>query len=100
MTDNTTSGRLGSGFNLFEFRVIDPVDMIMRELADKDFKQKDIALSYAILLRQRDEPEVATCWPKVNAAIIERWSMSGLKRVKKMASDILCEHFMAQRTPQ
>ena len=43
--------------------------------------QRDIASTYGLALRSSAE----TDWAKVNAAIIERWSVSGLERIKKAA---------------
>ena len=52
------------------------------ELAVKHgFTQKQIAQSYALALRS----SWPTDWPKVNKLIIDRWSASGLERIKKMA---------------
>lgn len=66
----------------------DPTGQIERECADKVFKQRDVALTYALAIR--DEKDVPVDWKRVNAAIIGRWSMSGLDRVKKHAWRILC----------
>lgn len=57
--------------------------IILQEIADKALHQKDVALTYAYLLRQghRDFSEI-------HRAIVERWSRSGLDRVKKMAWNV------------
>lgn len=47
--------------------------------------QRDVASAYAWAI-QRDGPD-ASWWGIANEAIIERWSASGLRRVKKMAWD-------------
>ena len=51
--------------------------------------QRDIALAYALAIKsaaaKADEPD----WRHINRAIINRWSMSGLERIKKWAFDIL-----------
>lgn len=54
---------------------------LLSEIAKPEFAQQDIAITYALALRS-SEP---TDWAAVNAAIVERWSRSGLERVKKMA---------------
>lgn len=54
---------------------------LLGEIADKGFKQKSVAMTYALVLRS-DEP---TDWKIVNRAIIDRWSVSGLNRIKKVA---------------
>jgi len=55
---------------------------LLQEIANKQFNQKDIAMTYAMALAQKTE---TVDWKKVNHAILDRWSMSGLKRVKEMA---------------
>lgn len=51
--------------------------------------QKDVALTYAMAIKsmaqKADEPD----WETINRAIIAKWGMSGLERIKKRAFDIL-----------
>jgi len=54
---------------------------LLDEIADKDFKQRSIARTYALALRSSERVD----WQTVNMAIIERWSISGLERIKKLA---------------
>ena len=54
---------------------------LLREIADKSLKRDIIAMTYALALRSSEE----TDWKQVNMAIIERWSMSGLHYIKKLA---------------
>ncbi len=54
---------------------------LIDEIRDKAFRQKDIALTYAMALRSSEKKD----WRKINRAIIERWSRAGLERIKKMA---------------
>jgi len=63
------------------FAIVDPQRLLLAELADQRMTQRDIALSYALALNTPDDVD----WPTVNQAIIARWSLSGLKRVKDMA---------------
>lgn len=56
-------------------------NMLLDEISNKKFKQKDISQTYALSLRS----SFPTNWKKVNQAIINRWSKSGLDRIKKMA---------------
>ncbi len=60
----------------------DPTGQIERECADKVFRQKDVALTYALAIR--DESIVPVDWPRANAAIVKRWP-HGLARVKELA---------------
>lgn len=62
----------------------DPQRVILEEIADKRFKQKSVALTYAFCIRQDGDTD-AIDWRKINRAIIDRWSRSGLDRVKKRA---------------
>ena len=51
--------------------------------------QKSIALSYAFALKSKmqgaDDPD----WGVINRAILAKWKMSGLERIKKRAIDLL-----------
>jgi len=63
------------------FELMQCEKVLLEEIADKRMKQKDIAQTYALALRSRDEMD----WRVVNKAIVERWSHSGLEHIKKMA---------------
>ena len=54
---------------------------LLKEISDKRFKQRGIAQTYALAMRSSEPVD----WPTVNAAIIDRWSVSGLYRIKRMA---------------
>ena len=56
-------------------------ETLLQEINDKNFKQVDIAVTYRLAMLSSEKPD----WRKVNEAIINRWSKSGLERVKKMA---------------
>ena len=56
-------------------------EVLLREIKMKEIKQKDIACTYNLALKSSDP----TDWKSVNGAIIKRWSISGLKRIKDMA---------------
>ena len=60
--------------------IMDVEYVIQNEIKQK-CKQKQIAQTYALALRS----SYKTDWAIVNAAIIERWSVSGLERIKKLA---------------
>lgn len=59
----------------------EPEAKILDEVADPRKKRNDIALSYAACMRVRDSID----WPKINAAIVARWSLSGLSYIKGLA---------------
>lgn len=65
----------------FSMHIMFADDLMLQEIADKKCKRKDIARTYALALRS-DHP----CnFAKVNKAIIERWSVSGLNWIKTAA---------------
>lgn len=61
--------------------MVDPEGQLLREIADKRMTRDDVKLTYAFAIRQADEVDFA----KVNAAIIDRWSMAALRYVKEGA---------------
>lgn len=63
----------------FELALTTP--MLLHEIAMPEMTQRDIASMYGLALRSSWE----TDWAKVNAAIVERWSRSGLERIKEAA---------------
>ena len=60
---------------------------IVREVADKAMKQRDVALTYAMALKSSAQGADKPDWETINKAILARWSMSGLERIKKLAWD-------------
>ena len=55
--------------------------VLLREIADRQSTQKDIAKTYAMALRSSE----TTDWAAVNYAILQRWKPSGLVRIKEWA---------------
>ena len=66
----------------------DCTNVILNEIADKRFKQKDIADTYGLSLISSEYTDYKT----VNRAIVDRWSVSGLDRIKKMAWAMVEKH--------
>jgi hypothetical protein len=60
----------------------DPQGQLLEEIADPAMKRRDVALTYGLALRG-DVDRVD--WPKVNKAIIERWSVAALRWIKDFA---------------
>ena len=60
--------------------IADVEGVIEREIK-QGLTQKQIAQTYALAIRS----SWPTDWAKVNAMIIERWSVSGLTKIKNMA---------------
>lgn len=68
---------------------IDFKEQILHEIQNKKMKQKDIAQTYVLLLVQAGSG-LSVDWREINKAIIERWSVSGLTRIKNMAHSGKC----------
>jgi hypothetical protein len=64
------------------FELADPEGQLMEEIADRHMGRRQVALTYGLALRG-DVNRVD--WPKVNRAIVDRWSMAGLKWIKDFA---------------
>ncbi len=58
--------------------LVDPQGQLLRDIADKRMTRDDIILTYALALRTMGEVD----WPKVNHAIIDRWSIAALRYIK------------------
>ena len=56
---------------------------LLREIADKRMKRRDVAQSYALALRSSERDRMD--WGKVNRAILERWSKATLLWIKTQA---------------
>lgn len=56
--------------------------MVLRVIGDPKSTQRDVGLAYSALVG-----DTTVDWWTLNTAIIERWSVAGLKRVKKFAWD-------------
>lgn len=65
----------------YSVSLVDPTGTILSELGHKDVTQRSVALTYYLAMIS----DFKTDWEKVNRAIIERWSVAGLQRVKQLA---------------
>ena len=61
--------------------MVDPEGQLLSEIADERMTRDDVKVTYAYAIRQADEVDFA----KVNAAILDRWSMNALKYIKEGA---------------
>ena len=66
------------------FTIYDPTGQLLGEIADTRITQRSVALTYRLAMIAEQHGETVD-WPKINRAIMNRWSRSGLERVKKMA---------------
>jgi hypothetical protein len=48
---------------------------------ERGLPQREIAKTYALALRSEAAPD----WPTINRAILARWELGGLKRIKHQA---------------
>lgn len=67
--------------NETKIQLICPERTILEEIKDKQFKRDDIAVTYFMCLCSEEQIN----WAKINHAIINRWSKSGLNYIKKLA---------------
>lgn len=58
---------------------------ILKEIANNKMKRLDIAQTYRILLEEKYRAGKEPDWNRINAAIIERWSVSALIYIKEQA---------------
>ena len=54
---------------------------LLAQITGKRTRQADVARAYAVALRSGEPVR----WSDVNEAIIARWSLNGLQRIKAMA---------------
>ena len=62
-------------------RLADPEGQLLAEIADPATTARSLVLTYAFALLDQDRVD----WPKVNRAIIGRWSPAALDRIKRDA---------------
>jgi hypothetical protein len=65
----------------YTIELSDTTNTLLNELTFKETTQKSVSLTYAFAMLSSEK----TDWFKVNQAIIERWSVAGLQRVKTLA---------------
>lgn len=66
--------------------IYDAENVILNEIEDKSFKQVDVAKTYSLIMMS----DVDVDWVTINRAIIRRWSVSGLERIKQLAWSRKC----------
>lgn len=64
---------------------------LLNEIDDRHKKQKDIAQTFAEALITQEQTEQKIDWSKINQAIVSRWSISGLERIKHLAYKIIAK---------
>lgn len=74
-----------------------PQSYLLDQLTDKRATQSSMAITYAFIMAQEGN---GADWPKLNAAIVERWSQVGLNQIKKMAWKHLADWAERDNHPQ
>lgn len=65
------------------YEMVNPVGVIMREIADPRMTQASVALTYAFVMRQLGN---GAPYAEINAAIMQRWrGKTALTRIKEAA---------------
>jgi hypothetical protein len=59
-------------------------ETLISEIADKAMTRHSVAITYALAIQSGDNRNLIN-WHRVNTAIIERWSRSGLEYIKRRA---------------
>jgi len=59
--------------------------VLLEKIANHDLHQREVAQAYACAIRSTQFSDEFVDWPRVNKAIMSRWSRSGLERIKRMA---------------
>lgn len=67
----------------FRIELADCERTLLEEIARPEMTRRDVAKTYALALRSSERNRVD--WKKVNRAIIDRWSPSGLDWIKQQA---------------
>ncbi len=73
----------------FQINLVCCTQVILQDLTVPKITQKDVAITYAMAIKSAAQKADAPDWKTINEAIIAKWSMSGLERIKKRAFDIL-----------
>lgn len=60
-------------------------ELIFRVISHPRATRDAVAGTYAILLLEMRDRRAEYDWPKINAAILEKWSPSGLEYIKRSA---------------
>jgi len=71
---------------MVHIRLCNCESVLLLEAETKGVTRKSIAMTYRLAMEQEKDPDGEKIdWKKVNAAIVERWSLFGLKYIKELA---------------
>lgn len=66
-----------------KLEMVDCERALLEEIADPKMKRRDVAKSYALTIKSSEFVQID--FDRVNRAIMQRWSASGLEWIKKQA---------------
>jgi hypothetical protein len=66
--------------------LLDAEATLLEEISDKGFTVAGITMTYAMAIKADHNQHID--WPKVNRAILARWSKSTLDRIKREAGEL------------
>ena len=66
---------------------------ILEEIKNKQARQKDVAVTYAFCILSDEDID----WNRIHHAILDRWSMSGLNKIKKIAHNMINYTYMIEK---
>ena len=61
--------------------LVNAMDYMLRELGVPKLTRNQFALTYALAMCSREDID----WPVVNRAVVDRWSLAGLRYIKDKA---------------
>lgn len=64
-------------------------EVIVEECKMPEATQKSVAMTYALALKSQMQRADMPRWPEINKAIIDRWNMKALERIKLRAYNIV-----------
>ena len=71
-----------------KIQLCDCENTILREIAMPEMKRRDVAQTYRLAMESSERDKID--WGKVNKAIMDRWSKSGLIWIKTQAWNGKC----------
>lgn len=86
MTESDTRNFVDDGVRI---NLVCCTQVLLQDIGAKEATQNDIALTYSMAIRSQVERADTPDWSTINKAIVDRWSMRGLERIKKRACGIL-----------
>ena len=82
-------GQKGNDMTDFRIELAACEMTLLNEIAMKEIKRDSLALTYSMAIVSSEQNIID--WGKINKAIIERWSFSGLEYIKNKAWKLIEE---------